>query len=481
MAEASMNTVVEELRKFNSMQEESNLMGELRDERSNEIEKSAEKRGSMLQSRIDYSNILLEKTKHGIGSLVKFFKLSDMQNAEDRRELMDALKNGVKIDKESSDKIVESRSDSDDSGGPGILGRMNDWIIALLGGSAIGSKVLLGASKIKDGFRALGRFIMKIDDFIKGTIKIITNPAKSLKSITIFLKGSGGKTISKLTGLFKGLRPFVGTLARFTGLLTVIIGVTSAIKGFLKGKEDGFFQGFQEGFIGLINGLFGWLLDLPFQLASWIAGKLGYENIAEVLGEVSFEKTFRAIMTSLNNVGEWFGEKFYEIFMDKGPKLIRQQVDSLIQMFTNLIESVKNIVSSLNPFSSTEEEKAEKRMKEIEDLQKRNLEHQKMLQEGDERFGFGNRKSRAEAIRENEERLRQLREENKEVSKSVQAMKIRPLTAAAMNATERELRESKQVSPTNIAVGGNTVNSNSKSSTIIMSNPVPNDGLRLNI
>lgn len=92
--------------------------------------------------------------------------------------------------------------------------------------------------------------------------------------------------------------------------VTIIMGIFDGIKGAISGaaEEEGtankFIGGITGAIKGILIGLVGMPLDLLKDLVAWIAGKLGFENASEALGNFSFSGLIGNI---IDTIREFFG------------------------------------------------------------------------------------------------------------------------------------------------------------------------------
>ena len=125
------------------------------------------------------------------------------------------------------------------------------------------------------------KFFNYIDD-IMAVIKPVFNIAKAIGSKIFKLIPILGVVISifdTVVGAFKGFTETEGTLV------------------------DKLIGGLKGGITGLINSVFGGLLDLVKDLASWVLSSLGFEDAAKALDSFSFKDI---IASAVNDIVEFF-------------------------------------------------------------------------------------------------------------------------------------------------------------------------------
>jgi len=158
---------------------------------------------------------------------------------------------------------------------------------------------------------AIGKIFKPIKD-IFGKIGKIFEPIKK-----IFTGGEGifkpaveffGK-VGKFGSKFASMGKIVGNLLGKLALpITIIMGIIDGIGGFMTGfKEEGILGGIKGAIVGVVNGLVGFLVDIPVKGLGYVAGWLGFENVAEVLKNFSFKDNFQMVIdTVFDSVGEFF-------------------------------------------------------------------------------------------------------------------------------------------------------------------------------
>tara|TARA_R110000765_G_scaffold9042_5_gene28599 strand:+ start:10934 stop:12364 length:1431 start_codon:yes stop_codon:yes gene_type:complete len=359
MAEATFKDVVDELTQLNLAAVSSSNMAEDQATQDEKTKDAVAKQQVSLQSRIDFSNTLLGKTARGIGTLVGFFKQSDMQQAEERREMMALLKGGL---------TVEAPKKS--------------------GGGAAGSGGGEDDIKIKDA--ALG----------------LLGLSSGFTSIMLFWGKMKG-IVTKVKGLPAKLGRFSKFFGKIFAVLAPVLAAFDGITSFLDAKKEGAdtMDAFKTGFIDFMQTLFGWVLELPFKLGSWIAEKLGADALADALGEVSFKETIGNIIALGQEGFEMLFTKLFSAW-ESASDFVNDVVADLKAVFMKIFDGIKNALQALNPFSETEAEKAEDERKRIEKLQEELAEHKAKIAD-DPLFGglFGNKNSRAEEIKRLEKEL----------------------------------------------------------------------------
>lgn len=167
--------------------------------------------------------------------------------------------------------------------------------------------------KVKDGWKAFTGLFVKLDTFLANT-KIVKFISSSLTSFfrvfedigkvvveavegigKVFGGGKEGSIIGKLVGFFKDIGSkfsYFFKLGMVIGkkILFPIITIYDTIMGALDGWEkDGVLGAIKGGISGLINSVFGGILDLLKDGVSWLLNLMGFENASKALDSFSFQ------------------------------------------------------------------------------------------------------------------------------------------------------------------------------------------------
>jgi hypothetical protein len=205
------------------------------------------------------------------------------------------------------------------------------------------------AKNVKTGIAAVSKFVTPVLNFFKS----IMGAAKSSAS---FMTG-----FSKIAPFFKTIGT---TLGKFFLPITVIMSVFDAVTGFMDGYDQGGILGGIEGAITKVfNGLVSAPLDLLKSAVSWILGKLGFENAEKTLDSFSFKdfftKIFGAIFDGIDGAVSFIKELF-TFPADGGPiAAIGKLVDILflpLNLAINFIKGLfgfeeKDAEGNVEPFS----------------------------------------------------------------------------------------------------------------------------------
>jgi hypothetical protein len=235
-----------------------------------------------------------------------------------------------------------------------LKGALFNAIPALLGSLAfipamIGSFFTTVGSQLRFVFTKLTPNLVKAFDdtmdFLKGffseegAIGKVFKPIKKLFSeegaitklfepVVKLFKGEGaigsffGK-IGKFSKIFGSLGKIVGeVLGKIALPITILMGVFDGITGFIDGfKEEGILGGIKGAIVGVVDGLVGFLIDIPMKGLGYIAGWLGFDNVAEVLKTFSFKDNFQQIVDTI--------------------------FDSVQDAFTWISDSISNLISGV--------------------------------------------------------------------------------------------------------------------------------------
>ena len=210
----------------------------------------------------------------------------------------------------------------------------------------------LGASVVKNvkaGIAAVSKFITPVVNFFKSII------------------GAAKSSASFMTG-FKPVMKFFATIGKTLGKfflpITFLMAAFDAVTGFMDGYDEGGILGGIEGAVTKVfNGLVSAPLDLLKSAVSWILGKLGFEEAESTLDSFSFKdfftKIFGAIFDGIDGAVSFIKELF-TFPADGGPiAAIGKLVDILflpLNLAINFIKGLfgfeeKDAEGNVEPFS----------------------------------------------------------------------------------------------------------------------------------
>jgi hypothetical protein len=164
--------------------------------------------------------------------------------------------------------------------------------------------------------------LVKAIDFVKTVGRYVVTPfmeaGKMLNSLLGIGKSlqSGFGMIGSLLGSFGGtIKAVSGVVGKLFYPLTIILTAFDTIKGALDGYAEGGWLGALEGgIVGFVTSLVTKPLDLIKSVGSWIVGKLGFENAAEVLDSFSFTEIFTSMVGGIfdfvRSAGAWVANQF---------------------------------------------------------------------------------------------------------------------------------------------------------------------------
>lgn len=155
-------------------------------------------------------------------------------------------------------------------------------------------------TSIGESFSSIGAALEELSGFFTGPKGIATRIYNAvIKPFADFFK-----TFDQLFPVFGKLGTAVGELLGKLALpVTIIFGILDFFKGFSEEKGD-LTAKFKAGMIELVNGLVGWLVDIPKSIISWIAGALGFKEIEKTLDAFNFKDSIlKPVMA--------FGEKLF--------------------------------------------------------------------------------------------------------------------------------------------------------------------------
>jgi len=214
---------------------------------------------------------------------------------------------------------------------------------AIRGMTSYFGRVGEGSSSLLNIVRRMPGLSVFIDDMSKvfGVIKNLT--MSGINKVVDFVQGitrstrSFASTFGKIFSVFKVL----GRVVAFP--LTVIMGIIDAISGFNSEYErtgGNLLAGLLGGLGGVLSGIVGMPLDLLKSAVSWIAGKLGFEQLEGFLDSFSFAEGIKAVFRNLfDGINAWW-ENFS----------IDNMITSLKERFFSLISlPFKSIMSVFEP------------------------------------------------------------------------------------------------------------------------------------
>jgi hypothetical protein len=339
-------------------------------------------KSSVISALLESANDLGAKTLHVMNDLYTFFTGNDMQQAEDRKELLDVLKSlrGSSVTKSSEGAKVEAVVEKPTSGFlKGLLGFLGISTLAVLGGlvtgfiveSIVQFKRMFQFLNKTFGFAKEGGFLSKMMARVKAFFseesligrglasigRAFTAIGTSVKRVIGAIKGIGLAlvfdnvalmfvNVQKILGPFWALGSKIGKLLGKLAIpLTVLVGLWDSITGAIEGyKTDGMVGAMKGGLIGLVNSLVGWIFDIPKDIISWMAEKLGYEEVSKNLDDISFKGIFTSIYdwvaSVVENIGEWLGKVSVEGIDFSG--IWKSVTDTFMWLWDSLITSVKS-------------------------------------------------------------------------------------------------------------------------------------------
>lgn len=242
------------------------------------------------------------------------------EQAARRDAELDKKESDAEKDKSLFEKIIAKKEEVSKDGG-------GFWAMLIAGG--IGAIIGLLQGSLTGYLKALQKFLNfkwidkvgklftqikngAIDKFTKFKNVLIDRIAKIIKPVTDFfqkisksikgLKGDAlGKIIIKITSFFSQIKSAFMSGLKYGKLLGAVVGklfypiqvliasITGIVKGFKAFNEtegtllEKAWVGIREGVGGFIDVMFGWIPDA----LSWIASKLGLEQVAEFIDSIS--------------------------------------------------------------------------------------------------------------------------------------------------------------------------------------------------
>lgn len=190
---------------------------------------------------------------------------------------------------------------------------------------------------------ALGRYITEVF----GAIKNVGNAFKEIW-VTFKAAGEGTSFFSKLIASVSEVFGFIfkmgskfgalgkavgGLLGKLAWPITIVMSIVEAVEDFMN-TEGSTGDKLMAAFRGLVNGLVGWILDIPKSIISWIAGAFGFTELEKKLDSMNFKDTILKPFTEwasklISNFFKWlgFGKKDETAPELNADKLSRKQKD----------------------------------------------------------------------------------------------------------------------------------------------------------
>lgn len=181
------------------------------------------------------------------------------------------------------------------------------------------------AVDIMESFSSIGRAFEELTGFFRGPDGILTK----LYDFLIRPFGDFFAKFSEIFPAFSKLGKAVGTLLGKLALpLTIILGILDFFKGFNEEQGD-IGAKFKAGMIELVNGLIGWLVDIPKSIISWIAGALGFKEFEKELDKMNFKDSIlKPIVQWVENlfatIFEWLSSITQKVAMAVLPKAVQK-------------------------------------------------------------------------------------------------------------------------------------------------------------
>ena len=160
-------------------------------------------------------------------------------------------------------------------------------------------------------FGRMGSFFNTLLKPFRFIVKAFADLNKTIRSVfgIVSKVAKGGGVLSKFFGTFGSFfRGFATIGSKLLIPLQVVIGLFSGVTQAFKdvsNAEDGFFNKLIAGLGGFVKGAFNALISMPLDLlkkgVSFIAGKLGFENFAELLDSFSFTGLFSTIFDGITS------------------------------------------------------------------------------------------------------------------------------------------------------------------------------------
>lgn len=209
-----------------------------------------------------------------------------------------------------------------------------------------------GWSEVTAAFGNVGKKLEAVIDFVRGgdkateSIGILGRVMKWFTGFWESLKGPFkvffelGESLGALAGKVFG---FLGKLmAKIAIPLTIIMSLWDFFKGYSETEGD-FLDKFKGGFIELVNGLVGWIIDIPKSIVSWIAGALGFKEVEKALDSFNFKD----ILVTLIDVGQQIFEDFFQSVVDLFSGDTMQVISNIGQLIADIYMAPYTLIKGL--------------------------------------------------------------------------------------------------------------------------------------
>lgn len=212
-------------------------------------------------------------------------KVERVKNDENRREetgILVRVADGIEtlVDNALNPKVAEAE-------GGGFLAGILGMLFGSFSFGSILKKISKPFSIFKNGFSKIGAFFKNTGSKFG---KIFEPVGKFFRGFSDKIK-SAPKLLNKAFPFIKNIGKFITRIAgKILVPITILLAAFDFITGFLKGyKEGGIVEGIKQGFMGMISGFVDSLLNMLKGAFSWIAKKLGFEELANLLDSFTFD------------------------------------------------------------------------------------------------------------------------------------------------------------------------------------------------
>lgn len=201
---------------------------------------------------------------------------------------------------------------------------------------------------LADDIGKVSSFLGSLGASIKGFVKPFVNTAAradKIKDLAMMLISPFKLFGTFFSKFFAGFSAVGKVIGRLFLPITIIMGIFDGIKGAISGaaKEEGtankFIGGITGAIKGILVGLVGMPLDLLKDLVGWIAGKLGFENAQEALGNFSFSGLIGNIIDTIKG--------FFEGIVDIVVGLFTFDGEKIKSGFGNMFGAVGDVIKSI--------------------------------------------------------------------------------------------------------------------------------------
>ena len=156
--------------------------------------------------------------------------------------------------------------------------------------------------------------------------------------------------------LFKPFTNFAKVIGRFFGFiaypLNLFLGISAAVKEFKDGEGKGMVQRVLDSLFAIVREIVVVPLDMVKNAIAWIAEKLGFSGVANMMRGFSFTEIFTSFTSAISKfvqgAFDWVLDLFNNFDMGTLGDTISNGISAMID---DVIAAVMDLINKLNPFS----------------------------------------------------------------------------------------------------------------------------------